>query len=305
MVVAPRGVAQLQLLLLLLLAARRASTCSFAKSGMPPPNDVAHRRLFVLDPVTGEVVSTGAKYPVLPRPVSTANNAFVQDDLLQPLRGLTGNDRTLLENLGEFAAKQDDDLCYWARRPHSPHTHLEPASPVCDPQSTAVRNCFACFLFLRQAFQGLPPPRGQGPSLLHPFRKFWDVSGGELDQDIEWVQAYGDVAVSRLHSRVRQGGPVVGTMCAMGSVLMRRRCANGRARELKCIPAITDAEIQWPMAVSIWKVGHPQLSAAVTDWRANAQTGHMPNIEWVAHIPGSRRWLLKYLESGGSSEVSA
>jgi hypothetical protein len=26
-------------------------------------------------------------------------------------------------------------------------------------------------------------------------------------QDIEWVQAYGDVAVSRLHSRVTKDGP--------------------------------------------------------------------------------------------------
>jgi len=188
-------------------------------------------------------------YPVLPGPVTTANNAFVQDDLNRPLRELTGNDDSLMDNLGAFARNQSEDMCYWA-------------------------------------FQALPPPRG-GPSVLHPFRGYWDVTDGHNDQDIEWVQAYGDVAVSRLHSRIKPDGPVVGAMCAMGAQIMTRRCKNGHARKTKCIPAITNATIQWPMAVSIWKVGHPDLLDAVTDWRASVQTGHLPNIEWVAHTKGT------------------
>jgi len=212
------------------------SACAFAKSGMDLPNDHTHRHLF-----------QGSTYPVLPGPVTTRNNAFVTEDLLKPLRVLTGNDDTLASNLADFATDTGDDLCYWA-------------------------------------FQGLPPPRG-GPTLLHPNRGYWDVSDGHNDQDIEWVQAYGEVAAARLHSRIRKDGPLVGAMCAMGSHLTARRCENGASRKEKCIPAITNSSIHWPMAVSMWKVGHPELEAAVTDWRGNGQTGHVPNIEWDAHIP--------------------
>ena len=202
----------------LLLFASRASACGYASSGLPPPLDDIHRHLV-----------DGFTYTVLPRPVSTANNAFVQADLQQPLELLTGNDMSLLENLDDFASKTGDDLCYWA-------------------------------------FQALPPPRG-GPTFWHPRRGYWDVSDGHNDQDIEWVQAYAEVAVARLHSRIEKGGPVVGAMCTMGAVIVKRRCENGRSRKEKCIPAITNATIQWPMAVSIWKVGHPELEAAVQDWR--------------------------------------
>ena len=41
------------------------------------------------------------------------------------------------------------------------------------------------------------------------------------------------------------------------------------------------------MAVSIWKIGHPELEAAVTDWRANQSNGHFPNILWDMHVPGT------------------
>jgi rubredoxin len=41
------------------------------------------------------------------------------------------------------------------------------------------------------------------------------------------------------------------------------------------------------MAVSIWKIGHPDLQAALQDWRGNAATGHLPNIEWDMHVPGT------------------
>ena len=140
----------------------------------------------------------------------------MQDDLQRPLEALSGNDKPLLENLGDFAAKTKEDLCYWA-------------------------------------FQGLPPPR-DGPTALHPTRGYWDVSDGHHDQDIEWVQALGEVAVARLHSRITKDGPVVGAMCAMGAQLTKRRCDNGRSAPEKCIPAITNASIQWPMAVSMWKV---------------------------------------------------
>jgi hypothetical protein len=57
--------------------------------------------------------------------------------------------------------------------------------------------------------------------------------------------------------------------------------------------SITNGTIQWPMAVGLWKVGHPDLDAVVADWRASAQTGHLPNIEWDKHAPGTvaaRKW---------------
>ena len=181
---------------------------------------------------------------VLPFPIKMNGNAFVQADLQGTLEPLTGNKETLLENLNAFAASTSDDLCYWA-------------------------------------FQGLPPPRG-GPSVTHPFRGHWDVTDGEHDQDIEWVQAYGEIAVARLHSRIKKDGPVVGAMCAMGGAIAKRRCDNGKSIKSKCVPAITThARIHWPMAVSIWKIGHPDLVAANTDWRASSSTGHLPNIDWV------------------------
>eukprot|EP00658_Telonema_sp_P-2_P038217 TRINITY_DN27456_c0_g1_i2.p1 TRINITY_DN27456_c0_g1~~TRINITY_DN27456_c0_g1_i2.p1 ORF type:complete len:303 (+),score=42.03 TRINITY_DN27456_c0_g1_i2:305-1213(+) len=76
-------------------------------------------------------------------------------------------------------------------------------------------------------------------------------------------------------------------MCAMGARIATRRCQNGASVPGKCIPPIMNGTIQWPMAVSIWKVGHPQLAAAVTDWRAGGSTGHTPNIEWVMHTSGT------------------
>ena len=217
-----------------------ATACMFARSGMSPPFDDIHKQL-----------QRGNTYPVLPQPVTTENNAFVQDDLLRPLPALTGNNRSLLENLGDLAKREPKtDLCYWTR-------------------------------------QGLPPPRGSGPSLFHPSRGYYDVSDGENDQDIEWVQAYGEVALARLSSRIKPNGPVVGAMCAMGARIASRRCENGASIKAKCIPAIINGTIQWPMAVSIWKIGHPELQDAVTDWRASAETGHLPNIEWDAHTAGT------------------
>lgn len=211
---------------------------------MPPPNDEVHSRL-----------SQGLKYPVLPKPVTTENNAFFHGGgVLEPVQHLSGDaDKSLVDVLGEFAAKTGDDLCYWS-------------------------------------FQGLAAARG-GPTLLHPLRGYWDLSDGHLDQDMEWVQALGEVAVSRLHSRIKPDGPLVGTMCSMGNRVMNRRCENGRANQdpaqPKCIPAITNVTnggITWPMSVSIWKVGHPEWKAAMTDWRGGGMNNHVPNIEWVAHI---------------------
>lgn len=194
-------------------------------------------------------LSQGSAYPVLPTPASTENNAFVTDDLQKPLKDLSGSDKALFEVLDDFATTKGEELCYWA-------------------------------------FQALPPPRG-GPSLIHPRRGYWDVSDGHNDQDVEWVQAYGEVAVARLHSRVKTNGPVVGAMCAMGSHITKRRCENGRSEKWKCVPAVTNATIAWPMAVSIWKIGHPELQSAVEDWRGNSNSGHVPNIEWDAHTPGT------------------
>jgi len=216
--------------------------CRFADSGLPLPADAVHRRLNL---GRGNGLKLGdSTFPVLPGPVTTANNAFVTNDLQKPLRILTGNDNSLLENLAAFAKKtnQEDELCYWA-------------------------------------FQGLPPPRGEAP--------FWDVDSGRNDQDIEWVQAYGEVAVSRLHSRISPGGPTVHAMCSMGARIAKRRCDNGRSKPEKCIPAITNGTIQWPMAVSMWKVGHEDLHSAVQDWRGNSMTGHFQNIGWVVHTPGT------------------
>jgi len=202
------------------------------------PADEVHRNLV-----------QGQTYTVLPGPVTTDNNAFVTQDLQMPLRVLTANDNSLLENLADFAKSQGEDLCYWA-------------------------------------FQGLPPPRG-GPTPLHPSRGYWDVSDGHNDQDIEWVQAYGEIAVARLHSRVKPGGPTVGAMCSMGAVIAKRRCENGASIKEKCIPPIINGTIQWPMAVSIWKIGHKGLKAAVEDWRASSTSGHFQNIGWVARTPGT------------------
>jgi len=214
----------------------RSLACSFDRS------DVAGMR----DDDTGDFrrLLQFGKYPVLPKSVATENNAFVQNGLLRPLKDLSGNDKQLLRVLGDFAAEQGEDLCYWA-------------------------------------FQGLPPPRG-GPSPQHPFRKPWDVSDGHNDQDNEWVQAYGDIAATRLQAMVKKGGPVVAAGCAMGSYVMKRRCEVGTAEKWKCVPKIEEQAIGWPMALSIWKVGHPQLEEAITSWRSSA---HVPNINWVMHLP--------------------
>ena len=87
----------------------------------------------------------GKTYPVLPQPVTTENNAFVQNGLLRALPALTGNNYTLMENLKAFATKEKQDLCYWA-------------------------------------WQGLPPPRGDGPTFWHPHRGYYDVSDGQAQQ---------------------------------------------------------------------------------------------------------------------------
>lgn len=221
-----------------------ATACSFAASGLPVPTEG------ILGQVHEHFLKGGSEYPVLPRPVETVNNAFVTYDLQNPDKVLTGNDKSLLDNLADFAEKtKDEDLCYWA-------------------------------------FQGLPPPRG-GPTPSKPKQGYWDPSDGHNDQDIEWVQAYGEVAVSRLHSRIKKDGPVAGAMCAMGSVVAARRCENGASIKEKCIPAITNGTIAWPMAVSMWKVGHPDLKSAVQDWRGSSTSGHFQNIGWVAHTPGT------------------
>jgi rubredoxin len=77
-------------------------------------------------------------------------------------------------------------------------------------------------------------------------------------------------------------------MCAMGAALAKRRCDNGKSIKAKCIPAITSATIQWPMAVSIWRLGgSDDLEAAVSAWRSSTLSGHVPNIEWDKHTPGT------------------
>jgi len=245
-------------LLLFASSVALGSACVFAKPGMAPPNDVIHRHLSAR---AKDGSGAPAPYPVLPDPVSLGNNAFVTNDLQRAVPTLTGTDQPLVEALAEFEAANphiggEEGLCYWA-------------------------------------WQGLPPPRGGGPTLLHPERAFWGLADGRRDQDIQWVQAYGDVAAARLHARVEAGGPVVGAMCTMGARLMRRRCSPsypaefGPARAAQCADAaVTGGAVQWPMAVSIWKVGHPQLWRAVQDWRADGRTGHTPNIEWVLHTGG-------------------
>eukprot|EP00927_Polykrikos_kofoidii_P067866 TRINITY_DN6329_c0_g1_i1.p1 TRINITY_DN6329_c0_g1~~TRINITY_DN6329_c0_g1_i1.p1 ORF type:complete len:464 (-),score=51.51 TRINITY_DN6329_c0_g1_i1:149-1540(-) len=124
------------------------------------------------------------------------------------------------------------------------------------------------------SFQSLPPPpRSQGPD-------FWSVSHGEFDQDIEWVQAYGEVAVARLHSRVKPNGSVVGAACSLGWELMQRRCQNGRANS-SCVDAVTKAspeKLRWPMAISIFKISQ-DLRSTIVDWRGNGSM-HLPNIYW-------------------------
>lgn len=235
-------------LLLLLDNDLRALACSFAKSGARLPNDEIHGRLFR--------AAASSPYPVGPRPLSTVNNAFVPDNLLDPIPELTGNDKPLIDVLAEFAATEGEELCYWS-------------------------------------FQGLPPPRG-GPSTEHPFRGYWDVPSGQYDEDMEWVYAYGTVAVSRLGRMIEKDGPVVSAMGSFGGVLSKRRCDISRASGKSCIPAITNAKIAWPMAISLWKVGHPELREAVQMWRGSALTGHLPNIMWVSHFQRSNPHSFPY-----------
>ncbi len=286
------------LLLLLSLTACAAPTrgCSFARPGRAAPDNALHRGLVAAAAVleqsefgaaafpraaesqksglgrgpadarrqewtraattisharAAHAAPAGTTYEVLPDPITTVNNAFVTHDLLEPLPTLSGNGKTLLENLDAFAAahpEETEGFCYWA-------------------------------------FQALPPPRGAAPP-------HWDVDSGQWDQDLEWVQAYGTVAVARLHSRISPGGPVVAAACTMGSAIASRRCANGKSNASKCVPAVANGTIRWPMAISMWKVGHPDLRTANTDWRANSATGHLPNIEWVEHTTGNaaRPW---------------
>ena len=58
---------------------------------------------------------------------------------------------------------------------------------------------------------------------------------------------------------VKKDGPVVAAACSLGSQLTKRRCDVGTSKEWKCTPAITNQSIVWPMAISIWKIGHPDF----------------------------------------------
>jgi len=141
----------------------------------------------------------------LPDPVSTANNAILGSSLLSP-QHLTGN-TDLIDTLVDFAAKQKEDICYWS-------------------------------------FQALPPPIGSGPSLLHPFRHYWDIESGQWDQDLEWVWALGEVATSRLNSMRQPNGSVIGAMCHPGRDMAMRQCKNGQASGARCLPTFTTSELQ-------------------------------------------------------------
>ena len=142
---------------------------------------------------------------VLPAPLDMSNNAFISTGLAKPTPyGATATEY-LVETLNKFAANQSEELCYWSYQPN-------------------------------------PPPM-DGPSLLHPNRKPWNVQDGHLDEDIEWGQSLAQVAVARLHSLVRPNGPVVNAMCGSGSELAKRRCENGRANASKCIgPILNQAD---------------------------------------------------------------
>lgn len=190
-------------------------------------------------------VTTHAELPwdspgVLPGPVAMSNNAFISTGLAKTTPWSSVEGELLLETLRKFAATQDEEMCYWS-------------------------------------YQANPPP-ANGPSPLHPYRKAWNVQDGHLDEDIEWGHALAEVAASRLHGLVEPQGPVVNAMCASGSELAKRRCANGRLNASKCIDAVVNQTLMWPMAVAIFKIGHPKLEATITKWRGRM---HAPNIQWV------------------------
>lgn len=188
--------------------------------------------------------------PVLPSPVSLENNAFHTNGMFRSDKALTGNDKPLLDFLADFAAQEfnNEELCYWS-------------------------------------YASLPPPP-VGPSAAEPSRGYWDVAGGYYDQDIEWVEAYGDVAGSRLQHLTRKDGPISLAMCTMGSEIISRRCNNGRGNKTKCIPPLLNQTLAWPAAIFIWRVGHPEAEAAVESWRGHADQ-HFPMINWATHASGT------------------
>jgi len=194
---------------------------------------------------SADVAGPWSRPGVLPAPLDMGNNAFISTGLEKSTAWGATAAEYLLETLAKFQETRSDDLCYWSYQPN--------------------------------------PPPIDGPSLLHPYRKPSDVQDGHLDDDVEWGQALAQVAVSRLHSLVKPGGPVVNAMCASGSELAKRRCATDfpkRANTSKCVDPILNQELRWPTAVAIFRVGHPDLASTIRFWRSNA-SGHAPNIQWV------------------------
>ena len=81
-------------ILVLFLCAAGGSACGFAeKSGLK---------------INVHLTRQGKTYTVLPGAVSTVNNAFVHPDLQQPIPNLSGNDKSLIENLRDFADSRSE-----------------------------------------------------------------------------------------------------------------------------------------------------------------------------------------------------
>merc|ERR1711865_1051567 len=101
-----------------LLGAAQLDACSFANSGLPMPADhplvhAPHALRYPKASKEAEKDYVPADPGYIPDRISASGNAFISQSLLRPSL-LAGGSKLLVDQLLEFAAGQNEPMCYWS-----------------------------------------------------------------------------------------------------------------------------------------------------------------------------------------------
>ena len=105
--------------------------------------------------------------------------------------------------------------------------------------------------------------------------------------DFLFLRDWGNIATKRLLSRVgpdKHSGAVWLAACTYGTKGAEAACSAGLDEGYLCDPWLANTQTWWPQAISGFRVSSTNkdaVHATITDWRTNAETGHLTNIKWT------------------------
>lgn len=176
----------------------------------------------------------------IPDRISAGGNAFISQGLLRPAL-VTSSSKLLADDLLDFAASSEEDMCYWA-------------------------------------FQPLAPPTGPAPVHWYFGNGQWDddiefesMLSSVASARLQRLQEMSDGVL--LSHACAVGRDKAQRRCDTGK-------AQEEFWRDACSPVVMNQEIRWGLAIALFKID-PKIKEVVRYHRSNSSFGHTPMIQWT------------------------